>query len=77
MHTRLSTTYNVLFCSPLYTHTFFRSRMSQMQYLTGEQHSMNVIAMSATCVWVLVVGGWKSTSSDYASPVVALMEMSE
>ena len=40
---------------------------------------MDVIAISSTCVWVMVVGGEISSMEDleYASPVVALMEMSE
>ena len=39
---------------------------------------MNVIAVSATSMWVMVVGGDESGSwSKYASPLVALMEMSE
>ena len=46
---------------------------------------MSVVAMGANCLWLLVIGGWKSEpikwfkgfSTDYASPKFALIEMSE
>ena len=40
---------------------------------------MNVIAMSASTIWVLVTGGTKSAldSLKFASPICALIEMSE
>ena len=40
---------------------------------------MNVVAMSASTMWVLVTGGSKGAlnSPEYASPMCALIEMSE
>ena len=40
---------------------------------------MNVIAMSASTMWVLVTGGAKGElgNPEYASPMCALIELSE
>ena len=40
---------------------------------------MNVIAMSASTMWVLVTGGVKGAlgNLEFASPMCALIEMSE
>ena len=44
-------------------------------------HSMNIIAISPSTMWVLVIGGLNGPlaidSAEYASPVCVLIEMSE
>ena len=53
--------------------------------LHRDSHSMNVVATSASCLWLLVIGGYKSEPIDgfkgasecFASPKFAQIEMSE
>ena len=41
-------------------------------------HSIAAVGAEGNCVWMMVVGGLKSASlSNYMSPVVALLELSE
>ena len=42
-----------------------------------EAHSINVISMTETCIWVMAVGGDENETDKYAFPGFALFEISE
>ena len=83
-HLEKYTTSTTILCKLMLLHSpmYMCSRLLQIKNLPDRvldrrAHSMNVVAMSATCLWLLVIGGLKSGSvTEYASSVFALIEMS-
>ena len=70
--------YCILLFSHVHSHLFQIKNVPDT-VLDRRHHSMDVIAMSASTMWVLVTGGRKGALGPgvYVSPMLALIEMSE
>ena len=68
---------------PSFYHLCFCLYIFQVRNISGMVadrcgHSIAAVYVSDSCVWIMVVGGWKSTAVGvYASPVTALVELSK